>query len=123
MRYNNDRRYYRGNPRESGRPNSRSARQPFYGGQPAPPNYSYRQDEPPEPQPEDIPDPTETGSEANYWRTLIDTKRLVTILLKTGERLRGQIRYYDRNMLSLGQADGGPNLFLPKHSVVQVIED
>jgi sRNA-binding regulator protein Hfq len=73
--------------------------------------------------PEETPDPTATGSEAVYLRSLVDSKKLVTILLITGDRLRGKIRYYDREMLSLGQTGGGPNIFLPKHSILQIVED
>jgi sRNA-binding regulator protein Hfq len=124
MRYNNDRRHFRGNPQGSGRSNHRPGRPPMHGANHPPSSQAVRTEDRPERSlPEEISDPTATGSEAAYWRTLIDSKLLVTVLLTTGERMRGRIRYYDRDMLSLGQEGGGPNIFLPKHSIHQIIEE
>ena len=72
---------------------------------------------PQEPEPANLPDPFVTGSEAAYFRSLIDSHTTVTVVLTTGERLRGQVRYYDRDCFSLGPAGGGANLFLRKDSV------
>jgi hypothetical protein len=44
------------------------------------------------------------------------------VVLKTGERLRGRIRYYDRDCFSLGPAGGGPKLLLRKGSVSYICE-
>jgi sRNA-binding regulator protein Hfq len=125
MRYNNDRRYFKGNPRESGRVSQYPARQPAHGGMPPAPNHSYRPEERPDRnmEPEETPDPTTTGAEAAYLRTLVDSKQAVTVVLNTGERLRGCVRYYDHSMISLGQTEGGANIFLPKHSIDLIIED
>lgn len=62
-------------------------------------------------------DPGSTGSEAEYLKALVDSKATVTVVLKTGERLRGRIRYYDRDCFSLGPSEGGPKIFLRKNSV------
>ena len=78
---------------------------------------------PPEQEPVDLPDPLSTGAEAAYFRSLIDSHTVVTVVLTTGERLRGEIRYYDRDCFSLGPAGGGPNLFLRKNSVRYIVED
>ncbi|HZS07965.1 MAG TPA: hypothetical protein VFD58_24235 [Blastocatellia bacterium] len=68
-------------------------------------------------------DPESTGYEAAYFRELIDEEVPVVIVLKTGEELRGQVRYYDRDVFSLGPADGGPKLFLRKSSVRYLYEE
>jgi sRNA-binding regulator protein Hfq len=62
-------------------------------------------------------DPGSTGSEAAYLKSLVDSRATVTVVLKTGERLRGRIRYYDRDCFSLGPSEGGPKIFLRKDSV------
>ncbi len=64
-----------------------------------------------------------TGYEAAYFRELIDDEVPVVIVLKSGEQLRGQVRYYDRDVFSLGPADGGPKLFLRKSSVRYLYEE
>ena len=68
-------------------------------------------------------DPESTGYEAAYFRELIDDEVPVVIVLKTGEELRGHVRYYDRDVFSLGPADGGPKLFLRKSSVRYLYEE
>ena len=55
-------------------------------------------------------------------KSLVDSRAAVTVVLKTGERLRGRIRYYDRNCFSIGPADGGPKIFLRKSSVCYICE-
>lgn len=67
-------------------------------------------------------DPDETGEEAAYFKELVDTGAMVVVVLRTGERLRGQMRYYDRDMFSLGQVEG-PKLFLRKSSVRYLYEE
>jgi hypothetical protein len=63
-----------------------------------------------------------TGFEAAYFRELIDEEIPVVIVMKTGEQLRGFVRYYDRDVFSLGQPDG-PKLFLRKSSVRYLYEE
>jgi small nuclear ribonucleoprotein (snRNP)-like protein len=62
-------------------------------------------------------EPGSTGSEAEYLKSLVDSRATVTVVLKTGERLQGRIRYYDRDCFSIGPSEGGPKIFLRKNSV------
>jgi small nuclear ribonucleoprotein (snRNP)-like protein len=71
----------------------------------------------------ELPDIDSTGSEASYFRALVDSKARVTVVLKNGERLRGRIRYYDRHCFSVGVRGGGPNIFLRKSSVKYILEE
>ena len=64
-----------------------------------------------------------TGSEAAYLKSLVDSRAMMTVVLTTGERLRGRIRYYDRECFSLGPAAGGPKIFLRKSSVCYMQEE
>ena len=64
-----------------------------------------------------------TGAEAEYLKSLVDSRTRVTVVLKTGEQLRGRIRYYDRDCFSFGPDAGGPRLFLRKSSVHSIRED
>ncbi len=87
--------------------------------------HDYRQSEqrPGEPESGELPDPASTGSEAAYFRSLIDSNTIVTVVLLTGERLRGHVRYYDRDCFSLGPAGGGANVFLRKENVRCISEE
>ena len=64
-----------------------------------------------------------TGSEASYLKSLMDARSTVTVVLTTGERFRGRIRYYDADCFSLGPSDGGPKLLLRKSSVRYISEE
>jgi len=64
-----------------------------------------------------------TGYEAAYLKSLIDSGTRIVVVLTSGEKLRGQIRYYDRDCFSLGPTDGGPKLFLRKSSIRYIYED
>jgi small nuclear ribonucleoprotein (snRNP)-like protein len=63
-----------------------------------------------------------TGAEAEYLKSLIDSRALITVVLTDGERLRGRVRYYDRYCFSLGPAGGGPKIFLRKSNVRYIEE-
>lgn len=63
-----------------------------------------------------------TGSEVAYLRSLVDSGRMVTVVLLTGEQLRGRIRYFDRDCFSLGLVDPAMNLFLRKSNVLLLRE-
>jgi hypothetical protein len=65
----------------------------------------------------------QTGEEASFLKSLVDSRARVTVVLKTGERLSGRIRYYDRYCFSLGPAGGGPKLFLRKENVQSIREE
>jgi hypothetical protein len=63
------------------------------------------------------------GAEASYLRSSIDSRATVTVILDTGERLCGRIRYYDRDCFSLGLIPRGPNLLIRKSCVRCIIEE
>lgn len=65
----------------------------------------------------------DTGQEAAYLKSLVEAETKVVVVLKTGENLHGIIRYYDRDVFSLGPADGGPKLFLRKTGVRYLYEE
>src|SRR5512141_934711 len=71
----------------------------------------------------DLIQPEHTGSESDYLKSLVDSHAKVTVVLNTGERLKGQIRYYDRFCFSIGLSGHGPNLFLRKSSVSYIEEE
>jgi sRNA-binding regulator protein Hfq len=71
---------------------------------------------------EETPDLASTGSEAGYFRSLVDSKAKVTVVLRTGERFRGRVRYYDRYCFSIGPAGGGRKIFIRKSSVKYILE-
>ncbi len=54
-------------------------------------------------------------------KSLIESREIVTIVLKDGEILRGRIRYYDRDCFSVGQAGGGRRFFLRKTDVSSIL--
>lgn len=68
-------------------------------------------------------DPEVTGAEAAYLRELVEDETPVVIVLSTGEQLRGFVRYYDRDIFSLGPIDGGPKLLLRKSSIRYLFEE
>jgi sRNA-binding regulator protein Hfq len=72
------------------------------------------------PQIHDLMDPEHTGSEAVWFRSLIDSRAEVTVVLTSGEKLRGRIRYYDRHCFSIGLSARGPRFFLRKSSVSHI---
>ncbi len=77
----------------------------------------------------DQPDPSaragiaDTGCEAEYLRSLVDSRKRVTVVLTTGETLRGRVRYYDRYCFSLGPEKGRPKVFLRKDAVRYLYEE
>ena len=75
------------------------------------------------PEMHDLIQPEHTGSESAYLKSLIDTRKKVTVVLKSGEKLQGHVRYYDRYCFSIGVADEGPKIFLRKASVSYISED
>ncbi len=65
----------------------------------------------------------QTGEEAAYLKSLVDSRARVTVVLTTGERFSGRIRYYDIQCFSLGPAGGGPKLFFRKENVQSIREE
>jgi host factor-I protein len=66
--------------------------------------------------------PESTNEEAAYLKQLTEKQSSVLIKLVTGEKLRGWIEYYDRNMLRLTRQDQ-PNLFIYKQQIAYVAEE
>lgn len=64
-----------------------------------------------------------TGAEAEFLRSLVDSRAQVTVVLKSGERLTGRIRYADRDCFSIHVADRLLNVFLRKDSVLYISEE
>ena len=67
--------------------------------------------------------PEHTGSESAYFKSLVDSRANVTVVLKNGEKFRGRIRYYDRHCFSIGLSAEGPRIFLRKASVSYISEE
>lgn len=85
---------------------------------------NHRRDRPVEPEPlKELVDLENTGSEAASLRSLMEKRTKVTVVLTTGERVQGRIRYFDHACFSLRPAGVGPNIFLRKSAVRCIIED
>jgi hypothetical protein len=64
-----------------------------------------------------------TGAEATYLKSLIDSHAKVTVVLNSGERFHGRLRYYDRHCFSIGVSPEGPKIFLRKSCVSYISEE
>jgi hypothetical protein len=64
-----------------------------------------------------------TGMEAWYMKQLMTSEIPIVVVLNTGEKVRGFVRYYDKDTFSLGPADGSPKLFLLKDSIRYLYEE
>jgi hypothetical protein len=64
-----------------------------------------------------------TGMEAWYMKQLMTSEIPIVVVLDTGERVRGFVRYYDKDTFSLGPADGSPKMFLRKESIRYLYEE
>src|SRR5215468_2305098 len=64
-----------------------------------------------------------TGMEAWYMKQLITSEIPIVVVLNTGERVRGFVRYYDKDTFSLGPTDGSPKMFLRKESIRYLYEE
>ena len=67
--------------------------------------------------------PEHTGSESSYLKSLVDSRAKVTVVLTTGEKLHGRIRYYDRHCISIGLSAKGPRFFVRKENVSYIAEE
>ncbi len=81
------------------------------------------EERPETPESDAIPNSGGTGAEVAYLKSLIDSRTTVAVVLSTGERLIGKIRYYDRECFSLGLVPRGPNLFIRKSTVRCIVEE
>lgn len=68
-------------------------------------------------------DPDDTGRESEYFKKLVDNEKPVVVIMSDGEKVSGTIRYYDREVFSLGPADGSTKRFLRKSSIRYLYED
>jgi small nuclear ribonucleoprotein (snRNP)-like protein len=64
-----------------------------------------------------------TGMERRYLKDLIQDETMVVVVLNTGERIRGQVAYYDRDTFGLAPADGSPKIFLRKENIRYLYEE
>jgi hypothetical protein len=64
-----------------------------------------------------------TGMEAWYMKQLMTAQIPIVVVLNTGERVRGFVRYYDKETFSLGPVDGSPKMFLRKESIRYLYEE
>jgi hypothetical protein len=64
-----------------------------------------------------------TGMESLYLKELIEDEKLIVVVLTSGEEVRGYIRYYDRDVFSIGPADGSPKQFIRKTGVRYLYEE
>ena len=64
-----------------------------------------------------------TGMEAWYMRQLMTSEIPIVVVLDTGEKVRGLVRYYDKDTFSLGPTDGSPKMFLRKDSIRYLYEE
>jgi len=89
-------------------------------------HFSRRRHHPQPPSHTDVSElvhPEHTGSESSYLKSLVDSHAKVTVVLTTGEKLQGRIRYYDRHCFSIGLSANGPRLFIRKENVSYIAEE
>lgn len=64
-----------------------------------------------------------TGMEAWYMKHLMTAEIPIVVVLDTGEKVRGFVRYYDKDTFSLGPVNGSPKMFLRKESIRYLYEE
>jgi hypothetical protein len=64
-----------------------------------------------------------TGMEAWYMKQLMTAEIPIVVVLETGEKVRGIVRYYDKDTFSLGPANGSPKIFLRKDGIRYLYEE
>src|SRR5262249_12473114 len=64
-----------------------------------------------------------TGMKAWDMKQLKTSESPIDVVLNTGEKVRGLVRYYDKDTFSLGPADGSPKMFLRKESIRYLYEE
>lgn len=58
-----------------------------------------------------------TGFESQYLLSLIEANSPIVVVLRQGERIAGQLIWYDRECLKVTPDDGSPSLLIPKTSI------
>lgn len=64
-----------------------------------------------------------TGLEALYLKTLMEQETPIVVVLTSGEKIRGYVKYYDKDTFSFGPLDGSPKLFVRKTGVRYLYEE
>src|SRR5262247_3585542 len=64
-----------------------------------------------------------TGMEGLYMKELMEDERLVVVVLNNGDPVRGYVRYYDKDVFSLGPEDGSPKVFIRKENIRYIYEE
>jgi sRNA-binding regulator protein Hfq len=59
----------------------------------------------------------------SWLQSLVDSRIAVTVVMTDGEKLRGHIRYHDRDCFSIGLSPIGPRFLLRKENIACIIED
>ena len=67
--------------------------------------------------------PQSKETESSYLKSLIESRSTVTVILKNGEKLKGRIRYYDRDCFSVGLTTEKRKVFLRKENVSYIAEE
>ncbi|MFZ4985880.1 MAG: hypothetical protein ACOYLF_10500 [Blastocatellia bacterium] len=70
-----------------------------------------------------VPTIEHTGREVAYFDELLRREVVVVVSLKNGGTVRGYIRYYDRDVISLGPVDGSPKIFIRKENIGYLYEE
>ncbi len=65
----------------------------------------------------------QTGLEALYLKTLMEEATPIVLVLTSGEKIKGLVKYYDKDTFSFSPADGSPKLFVRKESVKYLYEE
>jgi hypothetical protein len=69
-----------------------------------------------------VPNIENTGMEGWYFKDLIEAEQLIVLKLNDGKELRGFVRYYDKDVISVGPEDGSPKMFVRKDGIRYLYE-
>ena len=69
-----------------------------------------------------FPNIESTGMEGLYFKDLIEAEQLIVMKLNDGNEVRGYVRYYDKDVISIGPEDGSPKMFVRKDGIRYMYE-
>lgn len=69
-----------------------------------------------------VPNIENTGMEGLYFRDLMEAEQRVHVKLTNGEEVSGYVRYYDKDVISIGPDDGSPKMFVRKDGIRYLYE-
>ncbi len=69
-----------------------------------------------------FPNIESTGMEGLYFKDLIEAEQLIVMKLNDGKEVRGFVRYYDLDMISIEPEDGSPKMFVRKDGIRYMYE-